>query len=435
MRDLSVLIVGAGPVGLLTTLRLAQADIRVKCVEALAAIDASPRAMAYHPIAVKELDRAGVLDDCRRIGSAGTGLCWRSTRTKEVIAEIDRAPSKEFPYENLTIGQHLLADIVLEHLKGCKNAEVLFNTKVTAVDQSSGDDVVLTVEDSDGQSRQLTATYCVAADGGRSTMRRLLDISFDGFTYEEQLVSTNVYFDFAAHGWKDGNFMVDPDHWALMGRINNEGLWRVSYGEKPGLTDDELKERMPMKYAAMFPGEGKVNGEQRWELQQMSPYRLNQRCASTFKKGQVMLAGDAAHLCNLFGGLGLTGGIMDAAALADSLIVIYESKTSETVLEKYAEVRRQIFVDTVNPTSQANKTRLHDSDPDTIGDPDPFLHMLRQASADEKQVVRSNAVLAVDMTEFFDQVKSDAGQSTSGAEVADQQGIIQGNGLETATVH
>ena len=76
---------------------------------------------------------------------------------------------------------------------------------------------------------------------------------------------------------------------------------------------------------------------------------------------------------------------MDAAAVADSLIGIHEGKASEAVLEKYAEVRRNIFVDTVNPTSQANKTRLHDSDADTIGDRDPFLRMLRTATKEEKQ--------------------------------------------------
>jgi hypothetical protein len=76
MAPISVLIVGAGPVGLLTTLRLAQVGIEVKCVEALAAIDDSPRAMAYQPVATKELDRAGILDDIRkRGGSSGRGIC------------------------------------------------------------------------------------------------------------------------------------------------------------------------------------------------------------------------------------------------------------------------------------------------------------------------------------------------------------------------
>ena len=401
MEGFSVTVVGAGPVGLLITLRLAQSGIPVTCVEMLDEIDASPRAMAYHPVAVKELDRAGVLDDCRKIGSPGRGVCWRSTKTKEVIAAIDRAPNKDFPYENLTIGQHLLAGIILEHLKNYDKSNVLFGHKVTAVDQSSGNDIKLTVETPAEESTTLTSTYVVAADGGRSTMRRLLDITFDGFTYEEQLVSTNVYFDFESYGWRDGNFMVDPEHWALIGRINNKKLWRVSYGEKSGLSHEQLKERMPWKFAEMFPGTNPPD----YKLDQMSPYRLNQRCASTFRKGRVVLAGDAAHLCNPFGGLGLTGGILDAGAVSDALTGIHEGKAGDAILDKYAEIRRNIFVETVNPTSQANKMRLHDGDPETVGDRDPFLNKLRNATPDDMQQIRSSQVLHTDMSKHFDQAK------------------------------
>ena len=399
MKDFSTTVVGAGPVGLLTTLRLAQAGIQTVCVEALDAIDDSPRAMAYNPIAVQEIDRAGVLDDCRKIGFAGKGICWRNTRTGEEIAALDRATSPDFPYENLTIGQHLLAGIILDHLKEFETATVLFGHKVVAVDQSDDEDVKITMEDSTGNPIAISSTYVVAADGGRSTLRRLLDISFDGFTYDDQLVSTNVYFDFSKYGWRDGNFMVDPNHWALIGKITKEGLWRVSYGEKSGLSNEQIKERMPWKFSEMFPGDKPPE----YKLDQMSPYRLNQRCASTFRKGRVVLAGDAAHLCCPFGGLGLTGGILDAAAVSDAIIGIFQGKTGDKILDKYAEVRRQIFTETVNPTSQANKLRLHDSDPDTIVERDPFLKMLRKADPDEIQHLRQNVTIAVDMSQYFDE--------------------------------
>lgn len=399
MPPISVTVVGAGPVGLLITLRLARAEIPVICLDALPEIDASPRAMAYHPIAVRELDRAGVLDDCRRPGSTGRGICWRKTSDKEIIAFIERTPTEEFPYENLVVGQHELAAVILEHLKAYPNAEVRFNAKVTAVSQPPGSETVsITLENPEGKEETLTSTYAIAADGGRSTMRRLLDISFPGFTYPEQLVSTNVHFDFEAHGWLDGNFMVDPEHWALIGRITNDGLWRVSYGEKDGLSHDEIKGRMDWKFEQMFPGEKPV----RYRLEQMSPYRLNQRCAERFREGRVLLAGDAAHLCNPFGGLGLCGGILDAAALSDALIGIHEDLASDKVLDVYAEERRKTFLEIVNPTSQANKERMHDPDPQTLGERDPFLRMLRDATSEEKQNVRQNAKLALDISEFFD---------------------------------
>lgn len=90
------------------------------------------------------------------------------------------------------------------------------------------------------------------------------------------------------------NLYRDPDHWALIAKINEKGLWRVSYGEKDGLTQEQIEERMPWKYAQMFPGPKPPE----YKLEQMSPYRLNQRCAATFRKGNAMLAGDAAH-CRL----------------------------------------------------------------------------------------------------------------------------------------
>jgi 2-polyprenyl-6-methoxyphenol hydroxylase-like FAD-dependent oxidoreductase len=75
----------------------------------------------------------------------------------------------------------------------------------------------------------------------------------------------------------------------------------VSYGEKEGLTTEEYMERLPAKFEALFPGEKPIAGK--YELKSMSPYRIHQRCADTFRKGRVVLAGDAAHLCNPFGGI------------------------------------------------------------------------------------------------------------------------------------
>ncbi|KAK4550805.1 hypothetical protein LTR36_000385 [Oleoguttula mirabilis] len=402
---LSVIVVGAGPVGLLTTLRLAQAGIQTICIDALKAIDDSPRAMAYHPIATKELDRAGVLADVRRRGgSSGRSVCWRQIKDGEVIARLERSVSKDFPYENLVIGQHELAAIIMEHLQRFENAKVVFGRRVTAIEDQADVDVKVTTVDEEGKEHVSSASYLVAADGGRSTIRRLLGISFDGFTYREQLVSTNVYFDFDKYGWEDANFCIDPEHWGLIARINDKGLWRVSYGELDGLDHAQLMERLPWKFATIFPGPSPPA----YKLEQFSPYRLNQRCASTFRKGRVLLAGDAAHLCNPFGGLGLTGGLLDAAAVSDALIGIHEGKAGDAIMDRYAEVRRSIFLDTVDPSSQSNKKRMQDPDPSTVGERDPFLKALREADAEQKQQIRAHAKLAVDMSEFFDKREGSA---------------------------
>lgn len=97
MPPTTVTVSGAGPVGLLTTLRFAGVEISLTYIDAHPSIDASPRAMAYLPIAVQELDRAGVLQDCRRPESSGHAICWRKTKGREIVAHIESDPDERFP--------------------------------------------------------------------------------------------------------------------------------------------------------------------------------------------------------------------------------------------------------------------------------------------------------------------------------------------------
>lgn len=207
-RPTDVIVVGAGPVGLLTALRLAQAGIAVTILEALPAVENSPRAMAYQPVAVKELDRAGVLQDARKIGGQGRKVCWRKTGTGEVVAELERVVTPEHPYENLIIGQHELAAIILEHFKKFQSAQVFWNHRVVAIDQSSKDEAKVTTESPDNVQKIFHASYVVGADGGRSSVRRIVGVEFEGFTWPQQLVSTNVFYPFDKYGWFDGNFLM-----------------------------------------------------------------------------------------------------------------------------------------------------------------------------------------------------------------------------------
>ena len=206
----SVIVVGAGPVGLLTALRLAQASTSVILLEALPTIEKSPRAMAYQPVSVKELDRAGVLDEARRIGGRGRKVCWRKTKTQEVVAELERVTTPDHPYENLVIGQHELADVILQGLERFENSKVFWDHRVVAIEQPDNGGVIVTTENTEGVKKTFTSSYLVGADGGRSSVRKLVGVTFDGFTWPEQLVSTNVYFPFDKYWGEgyDGNFMM-----------------------------------------------------------------------------------------------------------------------------------------------------------------------------------------------------------------------------------
>ena len=93
----------------------------------------------------------------------------------------------------------------------------------------------------------------------------------------------------------------------------------------------------------MFPGPKPVTGK--YKLEMFSPYKLHQRASNKFRVGRVLLAGDAAHACNPFGGMGLTGGLCDAGGLSDCLIGVLKKGCGDDILDKYAEIRRQKFLE------------------------------------------------------------------------------------------
>jgi 2-polyprenyl-6-methoxyphenol hydroxylase-like FAD-dependent oxidoreductase len=136
-----------------------------------------------------------------------------------------------------------------------------------------------------------------------------------------------------------------------------------------------------MKYEAMLPGNPKP-GE--YKLTNISPYKVHQRCAEKFRVGRFLLAADAAHLCNPFGGMGLTGGMVDAGNLADCLIGLAEGIANDDILDKYDEIRRAMWHNIINPVSSDNIIRMHTINSDEVLDKDEFLKMLNKAEKDPK---------------------------------------------------
>lgn len=105
------------------------------------------------------------------------------------------------------------------------------------------------------------------------------------------------------------------------------------------MTYDQAKANLENKYEAMFPGPRPL----KYEIEMFSPYKLHQRCSDKFRVGNVVLAGDAAHANNPFGGMGLTTGLCDAGGLADCLIGIFKKGCGDDLLDKYAEIRMEKF--------------------------------------------------------------------------------------------
>jgi 2-polyprenyl-6-methoxyphenol hydroxylase-like FAD-dependent oxidoreductase len=347
-----VIIVGGGPVGFISALGLAQAGVRVSVIEAEPQIIDSPRAAVYFWSVLAGLERLGILEEAEAAGVRKQDYTYLVRRTGERIVysmEILKEHTRR-PY-NLHLGQHLLAEIAMRRLKTFSNATVRFGTRLQELHQDA-DGVTLSVV-TERETEELRASWVIGADGAGSTVRRLLGLSFDGTTWPERFVATNVYYDFERHDYARATFVIDDRFGAVIAILNNEGLWRCTYMEDATLPEETFLERLPHAYEAILPGQGP------YELAGASPYRMHQRSAQRYRVGRVVLAGDAAHVTNPTGGLGLTSGLFDSYALYPALSAVVRDHADDEVLDRYSAARRDTFVNRVSPQATANKELIY----------------------------------------------------------------------------
>ena len=230
-----------------------------------------------------------------------------------------------------------------------------WQARAVAVSQDDAGATV-TVQTPAGE-RSIRAPWVVAADGGHSGMRHALNLKLEGLTWPEWFVATNVRFDFRRHGYGDSNAVFDTNHWAIIAVIDQTGLFRCTYREDGALSEPELRDRQPERYALFAPDLPSCRPEA------VAPYRVHERCLEKFRVGRVLFAGDAAHLVNPIGGLGLTGGLLDSCWLVDALLAVMQGRRDPAVLDAWAAERRRVFLEVTAPTAHENRRRLSEHDP------------------------------------------------------------------------
>jgi len=347
-----VIIVGGGPVGFINALGLAQAGARVSVIEAEPQIISSPRAAVYFWSVLAGFERLGILEEAEADGLRKQDYTYLVRATGERIEYSMEVLAGHTPHPyNVHLGQHRLADIAMRRLKSFSNASVRFGTRLQMLRQDAGG-VTLSVV-TERETEELRAKWVIGADGAGSTVRQLLGLSFDGMTWPERFVATNVYYDFERYGYARATFVIDDRFGAVIAVLNREGLWRCTYMEDATLPEATFLERLPRAYEAMLPGGGS------YVLERASPYRMHQRSAGRYRVGRVVLAGDAAHVTNPTGGLGLTSGLFDSYALYPALAAVVLEGADDGVLDRYAEARRDTFVNRVSPQAIANKQLVY----------------------------------------------------------------------------
>ncbi|KAK5146903.1 hypothetical protein LTR32_001581 [Rachicladosporium monterosium] len=292
----SIIIVGAGPSGLLLALLLADLSPRpdITILDAAPTLNEAPRATHYGSPAIQLFRKAGILEEIRRDGYMPEKICWRKLNG-ERICGYDRSLLHDggLDGDGLTVywvGR--LCALLEREVKKRTGVSVQWDHKVTGL--KSGLDpqdtsASLEVEGPGGKSTTYTADYIVGCDGGNSTVRRLMhgQRNFPGFSWDVPIVATNTMIDLDRFGWEDTQFVIDPVHWFMAARIGahedpKQNIWRISYGEKAGLSNEELMERQEMKFEQMLPGHPKPS---EYRILNKSPYRVHQRCVERMRVG------------------------------------------------------------------------------------------------------------------------------------------------------
>ncbi|WP_022958196.1 FAD-dependent oxidoreductase [Spongiibacter tropicus] len=361
-----VIIVGAGPVGAVLALALRKMDIPVCLIEALDEPEIDCRAASCHPPTVAMLDDLGLLPIGLEEGLVSPVFHYLDRVTGELIGKFDIGAMQTPPAHPYVLQweQYKIVFAVLDLLEKDSGANVRMSTQLLGITQDDNG-VCASVRNADGEQEDIRGRFLVGSDGGRSTVRKLMDIDFEGFTWPERFIKIDTRFDFFQldADISNRNYFSDPDEWMNLFKArgpDGEGMWRSVSPTRPEQTEEELlaPEALEAKLQKFCPS------AQPYDIVTVALYHVHQRVAATFDKGRVLLAGDAAHVNNPVGGMGMNGGIHDAINLADKLRQVwFDGADYSPLFAHYTRQRRKGQIDYVQAQSIQNKETLGERDP------------------------------------------------------------------------
>jgi 3-(3-hydroxy-phenyl)propionate hydroxylase len=366
-----VLIAGAGPVGLVAAASLVRSGVPVTVFEAGRDLSDESRASTFHPPTLDMLDRLGAAGPLIAQGLVAPAFQYR-TRQQGVLAQFDFGAIADVtghPYR-VQSEQSKLTRILHEQLRGQPDFELQFDAQVRNVTQHpSGVEIAI---DRNGRSETRSGRWLIGADGARSEVRRSLGIAFDGFTWPERFLVVSTPFDFRTviPDLVAVSYVTDPQRWHFLLQI--PGLCRVMFPVAPDESDElALSPEFAQSLMAAI-----VPGISRYEVAHVTLYNVHQRVAKTFQHQRAFLVGDAAHINNPLGGMGMNGGIHDAVNLTSRLADVWHGARPEAELARYDKQRRLVTLEYIEKQSIQNKRNLESNGGE-------FSRSLAEIAADE----------------------------------------------------
>ncbi len=341
-EQLPILIAGAGPVGLSLALALSRAGFPAEVFEMDAELNTQIRASTFHPKTLEMFKEWGVVDDIIQHGYKVNQLQYWERAPRRLIADFSYASIADdtpYPYR-LQCPQHIATRVLKPAVEATATGKVNMGHKlIDFIDH--GTHVTARFETASGIVER-EGSYIVGADGTHSTVRKQLNIGFQGKTYEDRflLIGSDLNTNDLLPGAAQVCYIFDPQEWVII--LNLPDIVRVVFrmtdgeNEEVALKEGNLRARIS-NFFGTVPD---------YKIKTTQLYRVHQRVADTFRMGRALLVGDSAHNNNPSGGMGMNSGIHDAANLTEKFIRIWNSE-SDSILDDYSNERRQYAVESV----------------------------------------------------------------------------------------
>jgi len=333
----SVVVIGAGPIGLGVAIDLAQQDIPVVVIDDNDKVSFGSRAVCYAKRPLEILDRLGCGEPMVK-----KGVEWSKGKVffdERQIYDFDLLA--ETGHKNpafINLQQYYFEEYMVKRLQELqaegKPIELRGKNKFEAIGEHT-DFVTISIETPEGPY-EIEADWVIACDGANSPMRRMLGLDFVGRVFEDNFLIADVIMkaDFPTERW----FWFDPPfnrgQSALLHK-QPDGVWRIDL--QLGWDVDKDEEKKPEN---VIPRLKAMLGEDaEFELEWVSIYTFQCRRMESFRKGRVLFAGDAAHQVSPFGARGANSGLQDTDNLAWKLKLVIEELAPESLMDSYSQER------------------------------------------------------------------------------------------------
>ncbi len=354
--DTDVLVVGAGPTGLMLADQLVRRGVRVAIIDRHAGPAQQTRALGVQARTLEIYAKLGIVNRALELGKRGTGANLWAQGRKMARVPIGETGAKITPYPFILIlGQDDNEKIMGDKLREL-GVSVQWETELVGLAQEP-DKVTATLKMPDGSSRTITAAWVGGCDGAHSSVRELSGITFPGAPYEHvfyvadtEATGSMVPDEINVYLWQNGFHLLFPmrgkDHWRIV-----------------GILPSDLRDRRDIGIEAVLPslrneaGAGLSIKACSW----FSTYRIHHRSAQRFRDGRCFLLGDAAHVHSPVGAQGMNTGLQDAYNLAWKLALVVKGQAGAALLDSYEQERIPVAQRLLDTTDRAFRLVVSDS--------------------------------------------------------------------------